>query len=359
VVDSQGGWHEYQEVYDAHAENLHWQQASFLSIEQRRRRQTHSSLPREHYRIAVLKHAITDAGTGQRLPGRLIFVHSSANEKFARERREVQIAKIQAGLEDLVGRVQRSHALVTPESVSRAIHRLFGKRWAARYFRWQLEALTPQEQAAMPPPKGGCRTPTYRLVFTFDAAAAEAEARYDGLSVLFTTAPLQHSADELTARSCGQAYRSWTRSKSRLTSTISASDDGTARIWDAQSGQPITGPLKHDIRVEHAAFSPDGCRHRLWQRLRRLFAAPVKVPLCGAGQRLRYALFDVLQRGQIIERLPFRHVAAQDGILALDATDLVWVRDGLGVSLPSRSACACTWTYYRADRPAPSRRNGP
>ena len=199
-------WHEYQDVYDAHADRLHWQQASFLSIEQRRRRQTHSSLPCEHYRIAVLKHAITDPSTGQTLPGRLIFVHSSANEKFARERREVQIAKIQAGLEDLVGRVQRAHALVTPESISRAINRLFGKRWAARYFRWQLVPLTPQEQAAMPPPKGGCRTPTYRLVFTFDAAAAAADARYDGLSVLFTTAPRQYSGDELFTQFKEQNY---------------------------------------------------------------------------------------------------------------------------------------------------------
>ena len=34
-------------------------------------------------------------------------------------------------------------------------------------------------------------------MFTFDAAAAEADSRYDGLSVLFTTAPLLRSADEL------------------------------------------------------------------------------------------------------------------------------------------------------------------
>jgi hypothetical protein len=124
-------WHEYQDVYDAHADHLHWQQASFLSIEQRRRRQTNSSLPREHYRIAVLKHEITDAGTGQRLPGRLIFVHSSVNAKFACERRDVQIAKIRAGLEDLVGRVQRAHALVTPESISTV---RFSKRSLARPF---------------------------------------------------------------------------------------------------------------------------------------------------------------------------------------------------------------------------------
>src|SRR5262249_34561503 len=37
--------------------------------------------------------------------------------------------------------------------VRRAINRLVGKRWAARYFRWQLMPLTPQEQAAMPPPE--------------------------------------------------------------------------------------------------------------------------------------------------------------------------------------------------------------
>src|SRR5262249_11030530 len=48
----------------------------------------------------------------------------------------------------------------------------------------------------------------------------------------------------------------------------------------------------------------------------------------------------VRQRGQIIERLSFRHVAAQDGILAVDATDLVRVRYGPSVGFPSRSACA-------------------
>src|SRR6516225_7522758 len=39
-------WNDYQAVYDAHAQQLHWQQASFLSVEQHRRRQTNSTLPR-------------------------------------------------------------------------------------------------------------------------------------------------------------------------------------------------------------------------------------------------------------------------------------------------------------------------
>jgi len=52
----------------------------------------------------------------------------------------------------------------------------------------------------------GCRRPRHRLEFTFDAAAAEADGRHDGLSVLFTTAPMQHSADELFTKFKEQNY---------------------------------------------------------------------------------------------------------------------------------------------------------
>jgi len=199
-------WNDYQAVYDAHVDRLHWQQASFLSIEQRRRRQTNSTLPREQYRIAVLKHNLIDPSTRQPLPGRLIFVHSSANEKFNRERRTLHIAKIKAGLEDLAARVQRGHAHIKPDTIARSVNRLFGTRWAARYFHWRLVALTPQEQAALPPPGMGCRPPRHRLEFIFDAAAAAADGRHDGLSVLFTTAPVQHSADELFTKFKEQNY---------------------------------------------------------------------------------------------------------------------------------------------------------
>ena len=199
-------WNDYQAVYDAHAQQLHWQQASFLSVEQHRRRQTNSTLPREQYRIAVLKHDLIDPDTRQPLPGRLIFVHSSANEKHNRERRALHIAKIRAGLEALAARVQRGHAHIKPDTVNRSVNRLFGTRWAARYFRWELVELTPQEQAALPPPGPGCRRPRYRFVFTFDAAAAEADARYDGLSVLFTSAPTLHSGDELFTKFKEQNY---------------------------------------------------------------------------------------------------------------------------------------------------------
>jgi hypothetical protein len=39
-----------------------------------------------------------------------------------------------------------------------------------------------------------------------------------------------------------------------------ASADNTARVWDAQTGQPLTPPLQHQEEVWSAVFSPDGRR---------------------------------------------------------------------------------------------------
>ncbi len=39
---------------------------------------------------------------------------------------------------------------------------------------------------------------------------------------------------------------------------VTASDDNTARVWDAKTGKPITEPLKHEDYVNSAVFSPDG-----------------------------------------------------------------------------------------------------
>ena len=42
---------------------------------------------------------------------------------------------------------------------------------------------------------------------------------------------------------------------------VTASDDKTARVWDAETGKPIGEPLKgHEDAVSSAAFSPDGKR---------------------------------------------------------------------------------------------------
>src|SRR5439155_16042063 len=39
-----------------------------------------------------------------------------------------------------------------------------------------------------------------------------------------------------------------------------ASEDQTARVWDAASGEPVTPPFEHRAVVERACFSPDGRR---------------------------------------------------------------------------------------------------
>jgi WD40 repeat protein len=39
---------------------------------------------------------------------------------------------------------------------------------------------------------------------------------------------------------------------------ITASRDHTARVWETESGDPVTPPLRHADRVYHAAFSRDG-----------------------------------------------------------------------------------------------------
>jgi eukaryotic-like serine/threonine-protein kinase len=41
---------------------------------------------------------------------------------------------------------------------------------------------------------------------------------------------------------------------------VTASDDATARVWDAQTGRPVTKPLNHRSLVLCARFSPDGRR---------------------------------------------------------------------------------------------------
>jgi WD40 repeat protein/serine/threonine protein kinase len=41
---------------------------------------------------------------------------------------------------------------------------------------------------------------------------------------------------------------------------VTASQDKTVRVWDAQTGQPLMEPLKHDSNVTSVLFSPDGER---------------------------------------------------------------------------------------------------
>jgi transposase len=190
-------WDDYRELYDSHAAGLNWQRASYLSMEQQRRRVSVSSLPQEYYDLAVIRHTLTDPQTGRPIKCRVLFVYSSADATICQQTRERDVEHLRSGLEAIAATVARGHPQTTQGSIARRVTRLFGRRAAAEFFRWEMIPLTAQEQAALPPPPRGCRRPTFRFHYEFDEAAAAAAARYDGLSALLTTAPREQSGDSL------------------------------------------------------------------------------------------------------------------------------------------------------------------
>jgi transposase len=201
-----GQWQDYGPLFDQHAGRLLWRKASYLSREQQRRRATTSSLPQEEYRLAVVAHQLVDPVSKEPFDCRVIFAHSSAAEKECRQRREKNIAAIKAGLANVAQKLERAHPTTTPESVTRQITKLLGKKAATKHFRWQLVPLTEAEVAALPPPKKGFRRQTHRLEYSFDEAVAAAESRHDGVFALVTTAPLSYSGDALFTEYKGQTY---------------------------------------------------------------------------------------------------------------------------------------------------------
>ncbi|KAL1745559.1 hypothetical protein HDZ31DRAFT_36103, partial [Schizophyllum fasciatum] len=83
------------------------------------------------------------------------------------------------------------------------------------------------------------------------------------------------------------------------TCIISGSDDGTVRVWNAATGQPVGDPLRgHGDYIGSVAFSPDGTRIisgssnktvRVWNAAT---GQPVGVPLCGHEHWIRSVAFS-------------------------------------------------------------------
>jgi tRNA A-37 threonylcarbamoyl transferase component Bud32 len=60
---------------------------------------------------------------------------------------------------------------------------------------------------------------------------------------------LEHKADVTAAEFSPDGQR-----------VLTASKDGTARVWDGRTGQPLLAPFRHGDEVTTARFSPDGVR---------------------------------------------------------------------------------------------------
>jgi hypothetical protein len=200
-------WGEFRELFNKHRKTLKWKRASYLSIEQQRRRNTDSKLPQEHYDLAVLRHQLKDDDTKQEIACRVIFVFSTADRKVVRKQRNKQVRQIREGLEKTQKNVARGGPYSDEESVARRITRLVGTKDASKYFSWKMVKLTKRELAKLPTPQRGCRRPTHRLEFTFDQKALRRDEKYDGYSVLVTTVPQhQGSADLLFTKFKQQNY---------------------------------------------------------------------------------------------------------------------------------------------------------
>jgi len=201
-----GQWQDYRPLYEQHAATLNWQPATYRSREQQRRRDCNSSLPLEEHRLAVLDHQLVNPTTKTPFDCRVLFVHSTAAAKESKLRRDKNVTKIHAGLETIARKLEKAHTSTTPESVVRQITQLLGKKSAANLFRWELVPLTAVEQEALPKPAKGHRKQTHRLVSSFDQAAAEEDAKHDGIFALVTTAPLTWSGDALLVEYKRQTY---------------------------------------------------------------------------------------------------------------------------------------------------------
>lgn len=200
-------WDEFQALFDAQRRSLKWKPATYLSIEQQRRRSAESKLPREHYELAEVPHELQDAESGRKISCRVVFVFSTADQKVVRKQRQKQIEKLQAGLEQIQKSVAAGRRGTDPESVQRRVGKLFGTKEAARYFHWQLEPLRAAELKQLPKAQRGCKRPTHRFSFSFDGSLVAVDEQYDGYSVLVATVPKSEStADQLFTRFKQQSY---------------------------------------------------------------------------------------------------------------------------------------------------------
>lgn len=200
-------WGEFRELFDTQREKLTWKRASFLSIEQERRRTEESDLPQEHYDLAVLKHTLRDDDTDRTIACRVLFVKSTADEKVVRQQRQKQIDRITSEFTKVQQGVAAGRRLTDEASVSRRVARTLGVSSAAKYFAWQMRLLTKTESKQLPPRERGCHMPTHRFEFTFNNELLKADEEYDGYNAIVTTIPPQESsADALFTQFKQQTY---------------------------------------------------------------------------------------------------------------------------------------------------------
>ncbi len=185
-------------LYEKHVSSLDWSEASYRSIEQQRRRDSGSSLPLEHHKLAEIQHELHDRESKSQIPCRLIFVFSTAGKKAAEEARRKNVARVRNKLEALQESVAKGCRNTDEQSIQRRAATALGNGQASKYFTWQIIPLSEDELAALATPKPGKRRPTHRFEYAYDATAADRGAASDGISAILTTLSSESSSTDET-----------------------------------------------------------------------------------------------------------------------------------------------------------------
>ncbi len=190
-------WADVKDLFEEQWTSLQRKTASFLSIEQKRRRDRDSSLPQEHYELAVVKHKFHDDESGRSIATRVIFVFSTADQKVVQQQRQKQIQRIKDELQQIEQSVAAGRYNDKMTAVSKRVARAFNSGNSDCYFTWELTKLTPVElKAATKSTVRGGRVPTHGFTWSFDESLVTADEANDGYSAIVTTVPLTtHNAD--------------------------------------------------------------------------------------------------------------------------------------------------------------------
>jgi hypothetical protein len=165
------------------------QEASFLSLAESRKRESHH--PEELWeRYFVGEIPSTISHQERSLAVRLVYVHSTADEKTCRAMRQKYTERIRMELEKVRSGVDGGRLKEIPE-VHKRILKAFGRKGAQKYFSYQVRALSPQEKQALPRPQRGHAKTTLEFSYRYDAALAEEDAHYDGIYALMSNIPCE------------------------------------------------------------------------------------------------------------------------------------------------------------------------
>jgi hypothetical protein len=172
------------------------QEASFLSLAEKRKRELQQPEQLwERYFVGEIPHTISHEKRS--LAVRLVYVHSTADEKTCRAMRQKYSEKIRLELEKVMRGVD-SGRLKEAKEVHKRILKAYGRKDAQKYFSYEVCPLTPQEKEALPPPRRGHARAALKFSYSYDAARAEEDAQYDGVYAIMTNLPPEsHSTDEV------------------------------------------------------------------------------------------------------------------------------------------------------------------